>query len=628
MRISAKSDSLRRLADEGDGHFVNALLAWGTTRALKEHISLFEYQNARTLSSEFLVQFATESLNLRFEQTAVPYLNLSAITSSPVVPSEPQQQSIKREVQDKEDSLYDIDELISFVSQRATSIDFDKLHRKGHVQIDYTGIRNGRVALDSLARLLMMGNFYDDALKCFLVLGATHATQTLDEIENEAISAINDTATAQPKQIFPFCFVLHLIENFHLHECLFDTSFFPSNVNCSQVCALVRLVGLQLAGEFLIENCVAPQKMSGTSSTDNSSGRQESSQHAVSVKERRGTLPLDMVAEQLSGSPKLLHWYLHLVFSRKPELYVKFPTTANPPSVITNLHKKHLDLYIKYTGKNRDSSQALAGVEAYRVVEHTTPLLAFLKVVLQIGAIGPAEVGKILEKERRGSAGVSRILALELAYMMENFGDGSESDAQLILELYLKGTQSIMLAVSFTQRAHDYFGKLWETLIEYCLSNSSVAEESTQDKTSLKSGALFGSLLEAAAHCGADLAHLVSQIPPGMQVEGLRPRMVAAVADYRLKVELHSISTDIAIAEKVLLYQEMSRRSHRGMRSDGLLEESVVSVAADSAEIITVGCESPNTRNTDEIVLTVLSPTLRTRYRPSRYHHSFSIAIR
>jgi hypothetical protein len=144
-------------------------------------------------------------------------------------------------------------------------------------------------------------------------------------------------------------------------------------------------------------------------------------------------------------------------------------TTANPPPVIFILHKKHLDLYIKYAGPNRDSAKALTGVEAYRVAETTTPFLTFLKVVLQLGAIGPVEVGKMLEIERRGGAGVSRTFALELAYIMENYGNDSESDAQLVLELYLKGAQSLMLAVSYAQRTKSHSAKLWETLIEHCL---------------------------------------------------------------------------------------------------------------------------------------------------------------
>ena len=50
------------------------------------------------------------------------------------------------------------------------------------------------------------------------------------------------------------------------------------------------------------------------------------------------------------------------------------------PPIITRLHRKHIDLYIKFAGVYRDSAKALEGIEAYRVTEKTTPLLSFLKV--------------------------------------------------------------------------------------------------------------------------------------------------------------------------------------------------------------------------------------------------------
>jgi hypothetical protein len=81
-------------------------------------------------------------------------------------------------------------------------------------------------------------------------------------------------------------------------------------------------------------------------------------------------------------------------------------------------------------------------------------------------------------------------------------------------------------------------------------------------------GSLFGSLLEAAALSGADLAHLVAQIPPGMGIEGLRPRLVAAVADYRLKLLMHKSSAEIASEEKITLHRERTHRSRRGMRCE------------------------------------------------------------
>jgi hypothetical protein len=302
------------------------------------------------------------------------------------------------------------------------------------------------------------------------------------------------------------------------------------------------------------------------------------------------------------------------VFTRKPEVYVKFPNTANPPTVVVNLHKKHLDLFLKFAGPNRDSARALEGIEAYRVADRSTPLLSFIKTILPLGTIGPMEVGKKLEIERRG--GSSGIFALELAYFIENYGDGSESEAKLILDLYLRGAQSLMLAVSYAQRTKKYSSILWKTLTSHCLPGTTA--------TATFDGTLFGSLLEAAALSGADLAKLVAQIPPAMQVEGLRPRLVAAIADYRLKVQMHRMSSDIANDELILLLQEAALRTRRGMRY-AAAEDPAYGVEDFLASQVEEEVEKDEE---NENVAKYLSPTLRPKNRPNRYSHSLSIAIR
>jgi vacuolar protein sorting-associated protein 41 len=608
MRQSSKPDVADRLVFEAEGHVLSALLAWGTTRTLREHIKLFEYQANLDSSFSIMVHRTMESLQYRSKQSAIGYLDIASTASSETLSSEIH----LLKSSDADDSLYSIHDLFVELSRRISIINFDDADTSNLMIMRLsTKERDSRVAMDAIAKLFMMKSRYDEALKCFLVLGAVHSVKTLEEIEEDALRLVNYGNQGGDEYVSPYSFILYLVENYHLHQYLLEANFLPEGVNCSPICALIRLVGLNLVGDFLIQNCTAPQQTAIFTSR---------APIVHTGGERRGTLPLDLVADQLAGNPKLFHWYLHSVACRKPELYVKFPTTANPPQVISTLHKKHLDLYVRYAGPNKDSAQALAGVEAYLVAEKTTPLLSFLKVVLQLGTIGPVEVGKMLEIERRGGAGVSRTLALELAFLMENYGDNSESDALLILELCLKGAQSLMLAVSFAQRAQTHTIKLWEKLIEHCLVTSSNNKLSDGGV----SGILFGSLLEAAALCGADLALLVDRIPKGMQVEGLRPRLVAAVADYRLKVQLHSKSTEIALDEKSLLFQEGARRSRRGMRFDCSTDTIKNIFDSFSATDTNIG-RNPEVEHESP---TMLKQSLRPRNRPNRYTHSFAVPIR
>jgi hypothetical protein len=79
-------------------------------------------------------------------------------------------------------------------------------------------------------------------------------------------------------------------------------------------------------------------------------------------------------------------------------------------------------------------------------------------------------------------------------------------------------------------------------------------------------GALFGNLLEAAAHNGSDLASLVSRIPEGMSIEGLRPKLIGAVKDYRYKVKLHENVDELLVEDKVSILRELNHVSRRGER--------------------------------------------------------------
>jgi hypothetical protein len=367
---------------------------------------------------------------------------------------------------------------------------------------------------------------------------------------------------------------------------------------------LIQLVGIELVGKFLVEHCVPV-----LSDQRQTQGR----------KERRGTLPLDVVASQLEASPKILYWYLDCIFKEKAEVYVKFPNTANPPAAVTQLHRKALDLYIKYAGDQRDSISVLNDVEAYRVGEISTPLLSFLKAILQLGTINPAEVGKQLQIQRQGGAGVSSIFALELAFIMDRYGEQDRENARVILDLYLHGAKSLMLAVSFAQRSTVYKAELWQTLVDYCLMSDEKGSKRGRNGRSNH----FGALLEAAALAGADLAQLVTKIPPGMSIEGLRPRLVAAVSDYRFKQQMHLQANEIAQKEASQIFRECEHKTRRGKRYEisGRIKVPAWAVKASGRDASRP--EESQSRNT-------LGPMLqlKPKIRPQRFSLAYSLPAR
>ena len=196
----------------------------------------------------------------------------------------------------------------------------------------------------------------------------------------------------------------------------------------------------------------------------------------------------------------------------------------------------------------------------------------YFQNALRHEGVRTAEVRQMLEYRRseiKREAGKSTSLfARELAYVIERSSSGSEEDARTILQLHLEGSKSLPLAVAYAERNGKYSVMLWDKLVSYCLQGNSSSLNSTATD-----GSLFQGLLLAAAQCGADLALLISQIPEGMHIEGLRPMLLAAVADYRLKLKMHEASGDIMTKDKVSLIREMTHKSRRGLRATSVWDD-------------------------------------------------------
>jgi hypothetical protein len=384
-----------RLDQEAGIHFLESLLAWGPTKTLKEYIKLYKRSRehrkgdgdgSKSIVDGFL-KTVEVALQRRYLQTAAGYLNFP-------VPLEEQSRALEvgapryeAHKDDSQDALYRIDRILKWVAPRAPLVALPEeiLETEETAETNASALPpNNQTCLESMARLRMMQNRYDLALKCFLAIGACHSPRSTGELEKVAVDVVNGVADPNTfsKPILvgssSYEYVLGIIEFHHLHQLLLDKDFIQSTADSKKekksfipLLALLRLVGLQSMGEFLMEHCVSADFSSFERST-----KHDESKEAV----RRETLPIDRVAEQLEFSPALLHWYLHLVFSNKPELYVKFPNNAIPPKTVTELHRMHFKLYVEFAGDVKDSAKSLLGTEKYKLEAKTTPLLSFLKV--------------------------------------------------------------------------------------------------------------------------------------------------------------------------------------------------------------------------------------------------------
>jgi vacuolar protein sorting-associated protein 41 len=362
--ISTASDTSKNLTLQGESRFLTALLCWGTYQNLLEHIKMFRHQAKHDVNLVVDEQALHNGLLRRNKQSAVCYLDFPIGETSPTTNSV---EDFQRSIHHTTESLYSIEQMIEIISTRTSLNPLSKKNSSSSSLLPET-LHDSRIVLDAMARLCMMTGKYDDALSFFLEIGSRHSAISVSHLEDMALASVyNDSSvdySSKQNVQTSYSYLLHFIEQHHLFQNLLANSSMIDECSNHPIMSLIRLLGLDMVRKFLIRSASLPTS-SNASKLDI---------------ERRGTLPIDLVANQLSGSPKLLLWYLHSIFISKPEIYVKFPNTANPPQEIVNLHRKHLDLAIKYAGRQRDSVKVLDGIELYRVLEVSTPLLMLLKV--------------------------------------------------------------------------------------------------------------------------------------------------------------------------------------------------------------------------------------------------------
>jgi len=555
------------LAEKMAGLFLETLRAWGNTYALRRRIQLHRYctQSQRwnmwlptstNQSAPLFIQQAEKDLNRRISQTAFGCLTGMQFSTSAM-----QNTSIRQSLDSSSDALFDIDHLAFRFSQRLhvpDTNDYDNDHLAPAVKIGALDPHLS-VVVEALAELELMRERFDQALGYYLALGCHFASDSFSSLEESAVSTVN-SVSLQPESsrhpegsvIGKYDHVLSLIEIHQLYPILLTRNYnFVDSASDVQIeppiASLIRLVGLNKAGNFLMESISPPED---TYIDD---------QNKEKVIYVGANLPLDLVARQLKPRPKLLYWFLYQVFTRKPEIYVKFPTTAVPPNSITDLHRIQFSLFVEFAEENGSGRNTDAA--SFTEVDRETPFMAFLKAALPHAGVQPENVRQMLESHR-GSRIDSPVFARELAFVIEKFGRGTEEDAKETLDLYLRGLQNLYLAVSFAERSKKHTGILWDILVNYCTSPPAPDDAEQQ----INSGSLFGSLLEAAAHCGADLSSLVSKIPPGMAIEGLREKLISSVIDYRHKVKIHEQASKIQADDKVGVLRELSHLSRRGSR--------------------------------------------------------------
>eukprot|EP00804_Cyclotella_cryptica_P021518 CCRYP_005836-RA/>CCRYP_005836-RA protein AED:0.01 eAED:0.01 QI:1499/1/1/1/0.66/0.5/4/739/899 len=368
---------------------LETLRAWGPTSSLRRRIQMHRYfiqshhlaLNWRSLSGSQTMSFiqqAEKDLQRRISQTAFGVLR---DVQSPN--SESKQVSPRQHISSSDDSLFNVENMIVrltkklFVGVDESSMNYDLTSSSVLLGSFDQG---AATTVEALAELELMRDRYDRAIGYYLAIGSrfigesspssveTCAVEAVNKFHRSEGASISNTVprdgTVQPK----YEHVLSLIELYQLHHFLLRRNYFfidqrAESDACPPIVSLIKLVGLELAGRFLMDSCSPPDDASRLSA-------ENASEEAYSG------LPLDLVSDQLKSTPRLLYWYLFLLFVQKPELYVKFATTAVPPVVITELHRTQFSLFLDYADNEAETVTAPSFLD----VDEETLFMSFLKV--------------------------------------------------------------------------------------------------------------------------------------------------------------------------------------------------------------------------------------------------------
>jgi len=330
--------------------FLDTIMSWGESSVLETYGDAYRHlvaQNEKDIYLRERLAAVDRSILHRHTQTAAIFLKVgtqeaSASSTHVMIPTSP--------------ALYNVAEL-----QQTLQGQLDTMYPRTRTSDDLSKSEHATrcILMEAIAWLSLMTGDERNFLRMYLLLGS--------KLKNPF--SIDNTPRAPSSNTYAL--VLFLIRKLSLHSLLLDRDLLSQgDRRMSPIVALWQLVGADPLGEFLADHCVSPRRLADTNPK------------AMKVDRKKEILPVDKVVEQLEENAELLHWYLGVVFRRKPEVYTQFPTTTIPPEEISELHEKHLDLHIQFAGRYRDSRAALKKVEMYLASEYATPLLEFLKVRL------------------------------------------------------------------------------------------------------------------------------------------------------------------------------------------------------------------------------------------------------
>ena len=135
------------------------------------------------------------------------------------------------------------------------------------------------------------------------------------------------------------------------------------------------------------------------------------------------------------------------------------------------------------------------------------------------------------------------------------------------MSLYLINCSSVYLGIKYATNHSTQKEMLLTLVVTHCLQDG---------------GKKIGQLLESASEVGADLSRLVREIPTGVEIDGLKDKLLKAISDYRQFLNLNAETLAIAGSERLHLLQTCSHTVRRGTRVSAKANIAPVTISTES----------------------------------------------
>lgn len=238
-------------------------------------------------------------------------------------------------------------------------------------------------------------------------------------------------------------------------------------------------------------------------------------------------LPVMLVVKQLKSSRRVLKWYLHSLFTTVPEIY----NTVD----FAEFHTMQVSLYAQFAPPSQNKMQKMM-ISKGGNPPKDSDFMNFLKSSNFV----PLELA-LRECEQQRPP-----LYDEIVYLLAKIGNAAEA-----LGILLQEVGDAEKAIEFVEEHDDGSNVLWDQIISFSVNHR---------------GFLLH-LLDAIGNISTiNPLQLVSKIPAGLELPGLKQRLTRILKQYEFQVTMKEICCSFTEDDTTSLLCQLNQTKRRGIK--------------------------------------------------------------